>query len=261
MNEKTMSPRASDIASDLSNSAVDVLPISIENLRYNAGGAAIIKSTSMTFADVPCTAVVGHNGAGKSVLLRLMHGLLTPTQGEIYWGAERQRYKSDAMRDWQAMVFQKPVLLRRSVAANLRFVLKRQGLSRGAVQNALQQYLEIANLKEAAHRPASVLSGGEAQRLAIARALATKPEILFLDEPTASLDPTAKASVEALLQRVMQHGVRLILVTQDIGQAARLATNVVVMDNGEIAETGSATQILSKPRSPAARAFLNHEID
>ena len=235
-------------------------PIKLSGLCFETTRKKIIDSLSVSFADVPCTAIIGHNGAGKSVLLRLLHGLLSPSSGAITWGEQRARSKITAPYAWQAMVFQKPLLLNRSVGANLRFVLKRQAYRGAELEIALQNYLALADLEQAVNRPARVLSGGEAQRLAIVRALAMGPHLLFLDEPTASLDPAAKSSVEQLLKKIMDEGVRLILVTQDVGQAERLANDIVVMHEGRVVESGPALKVLNTPQSAEANAFLKHQI-
>ena len=174
-----------------------LFPLIIEKLLFERDGKRIIDHLSLRLEDLPCTAIIGANGAGKSVLLRLLHGLLLPTAGAITWGSANA---TDQRAD-QAMVFQKPVLLKRSVAANLRYVLKRQGLRGNALGQETAKFINLASLTEAANRSAHVLSGGEAQRLAIVRALATQPGILLLDEPTASLDPNARAAIEGLLKK------------------------------------------------------------
>ncbi len=239
--------------------ADSLFPIQLKELCFEKNDQQIIRSISVDFTDVPCTAVLGHNGAGKSVLLRMLHGLVKPASGTIGWGTASGS-SNKRTRTAQAMVFQRPILLRRSVAANLRYVLKREGHKGAALEGALANYLSLADLTAAANRPARVLSGGEAQRLAIVRALATKPLVLFLDEPTASLDPSAKASVENLLQQIMESGVRLILVTQDIGQAERLASHIIMLHEGRVVETGTAIDVLNAPKSIEAQAFLQHKI-
>ena len=235
-------------------------PIKLEQVCFATPQKDIVKSISLSIADVPCTAIIGHNGAGKSVLLRLMHGLLRPTSGTIKWGNGASSISMGKPHSWQAMVFQKPLLLNRSVSANLHFVLKRRGLRGAERRVAVEKFLALADMESAANRPAKVLSGGEAQRLAIVRALAMEPKLLFLDEPTASLDPSAKSGVERLLQNIMQRGVRMILVTQDIGQAGRLATDIAVMHQGRVVEHGPAEEVLNTPRSVEASAFLAHQI-
>ena len=255
-----MLPKVALKAADETVQPVNALfPIHVEDLYFENNGQAIIQSISVDFADVPCTAVLGHNGAGKSVLLRLLHGLVEPARGRIRWGGAGTG-RNHRIRASQAMVFQHPVLLRRSVAANLRYVLRREGNKGAELESALAKYLSLADLTAAANRPARVLSGGEAQRLAIVRALATNPLVLFLDEPTASLDPSAKASIENLLQQIMRSGVRLILVTQDIGQAERLASQIIILHEGRVVETGAAVNVINEPKSAEARAFLQHKI-
>lgn len=234
-----------------------LFPIEAVGLSFVSSGKRIIDDVAFTFEDVPCSVIVGHNGAGKSILLRLLHGLLKPTSGSIKWGSSSNE---GALRQLQAMVFQKPLLLRRSVAANLHYVLRRRGLRGQELKNSVTEFLKLADLLPAQNRAASVLSGGEAQRLAIARALATNPSVLLLDEPTASLDPKARAAVEQLLRQIMQRGIRVILVTQDIGQAERLADRILVMHEGRIVEHGTAKQILENTNSMEGRAFFQHKI-
>lgn len=199
------------------------------------------------------TVVMGANGAGKSLLLRLLHGLIEPAAGEILW---RNMPLDTAARRAQAMVFQRPVLLRRSVLSNLTFALEVRGF-RGADRRArIAQALERARLTDFAARPARVLSGGEQQRLAVARALACAPELLFLDEPTASLDPASTHAIESLIAQAHATGVTIVLVTHDLGQARRLGDDVVFMHGGRVVESGPVAQVLDAPRSAAARAWL-----
>ena len=193
---------------------------------------------------------MGPNGAGKSLLLRLMHGMLTPTAGQVSWGGMPL---TDAVRKRQAMVFQSPVLLRRSVAANIRFALKLRK------ENTDQRALEILDrvgLASRAHQPARMLSGGEQQRLNLARALALEPDVLFLDEPTASLDPAATAAIENIVQKAHAGGTKIVYVTHDLGQARRLADDVVFLDRGRLAEHSPAERFFDNPKSEAARDFL-----
>src|SRR6056297_1008874 len=199
------------------------------------------------------TVVMGANGAGKSLLLRVLHGLIPPTEGAVLWEG---RPLDRAARRAQAMVFQRPVLLRRSVAANLRFALAVRGVPRRARAARVEEALTRARLADHAHRPARVLSGGEQQRLALARALACEPRLLFLDEPTSSLDPASTQALEALLEDAHGSGVTVVLVTHDRGQARRLGDDIVFLHAGRVAETGPAGQVLDSPRSEAARAWL-----
>ncbi|MDT8439409.1 MAG: ATP-binding cassette domain-containing protein [Wenzhouxiangellaceae bacterium] len=222
----------------------------VHGLLYRAGGSNLIESIELVLDAKSLTVVMGPNGAGKSLLLRLMHGLLEPTAGEIRWGGRRL---DDRVRARQAMVFQRPVLLRRSVAANLRFVLARQGKPSKAV---IESLLAEVGLEHLIDQPARRLSGGEQQRLALARALALQPEVLFMDEPTASLDPAATASIEAIVRRAHERGVKIVFVTHDLGQARRLADDVVFLNKGRLVEHTSAERFFDQPESRQARQYL-----
>lgn len=227
--------------------------IEARGLIYDRDGQRLINGVDLGLRPGRRTMVMGANGSGKSLLLRLLHGLLTPTKGEVLWqGLPMTR----AARDEQALVFQKPIMLRRSVLANLRFALAVRGVGgRERVRRATEA-LEAAKLADLADRPARVLSGGEQQRLAIARALACLPKVLFLDEPTASLDPASTALIEELIGKAHDSGVTVVMITHDQGQARRLADDIVFMHAGRVAERGAAATILTDPKSVAAQAWF-----
>ena len=222
-------------------------------LCFDAGGKRLVDRIDAEIRPRRRTVVMGANGAGKSLLLRLLHGLIRPTAGEILW---RGRPLDREGRRGQAMVFQRPVMLRRSVLANLRFALatRRIGGAERAAREA--EAIERARLGDLANRPARVLSAGEQQRLAVARALACAPRVLFLDEPTASLDPASTHAIELLVREAQESGVTIVLVTQDIGQARRLGDDLIFLHAGRVVETGPAPDVLDAPRSEAARAWL-----
>ncbi|MFQ6547970.1 ATP-binding cassette domain-containing protein [Aestuariibius sp. 2305UL40-4] len=226
------------------------LPLRVSKLRLEAGGQALIDGIDLALAPSGVTMVMGPNGAGKSLLLRLLHGLVPASSGEICWGG----LPLDEVRGRQAMVFQKPVLLRRSVAANVDFVLKSRGARDDRRRDAL---LEHVGLLDRARQPARLLSGGEQQRLALARALATGPEVLFLDEPTASLDPASVGMIEDIVRAARASGTKIIFVSHDIGQARRLADDVVFLHGGRLAEHSRASRFFSSPLSEAAARYLD----
>ena len=226
------------------------LPLAVTGLCLSAGGAKLINGLDLVLTDHGVTVVMGPNGAGKSLLVRLLHGLIEPQSGSIIWNNQGC---GQATRLRQAMVFQKPVLLRRSVAANVDFVLKLKGASN---RERLNQLLAQANLLDKASQPARALSGGEQQRLALARALASDPEVLFLDEPTASLDPSSTEAIEAAITQASGRGVKIILVTHDAGQARRLANDVVFIHRGAVIEHSGAETFFKQPASMAARDYL-----
>lgn len=226
------------------------LPLAVTGLCFSAGGAKLINRLDLVLTDHGITVLMGPNGAGKSLLVRLLHGLIEPQSGRITWNGQGC---GQATRLRQAMVFQKPVLLRRSVAANVDFVLRLKGVSN---RKRLNQLLVQANLLDKADQPARALSGGEQQRLALARALASDPEVLFLDEPTASLDPSSTQVIETAIAQASGRGVKIILVTHDAGQARRLANDVVFIHRGAVVEHSGAQGFFKQPVSMAARDYL-----
>ena len=233
------------------SSAVPILQA--RGLCFDAGGRRLVDRVDVEFRSWRRTVIMGANGTGKSLLLRLLHGLIRPTAGEVLW---QGRPLDREGRCGQAMVFQRPVMLRRSVLANLRFALAVRGF-RGSERTGREaEAIGRARLGDLAHRPARVLSGGEQQRLAVARALACAPRVLFLDEPTASLDPASTHAIEQLVREAHAGGVTIVLVTHDIGQARRLGDDLVFLHGGRVVETGRVSDVLDAPRSEAARAWI-----
>jgi tungstate transport system ATP-binding protein len=225
-----------------------MLPLRIDRLTFAAGGRAIIEDVSLELAAGPSTVILGANGAGKSVLMRLMHGLLPPTAGSISWHSTGR----------QAMVFQRPVMLRRSALANVAYALKVSG----AVQSEkiAMEALQEVGLAHVAHRPARVLSGGEQQRLALARAWALHPEVLFLDEPTANLDPGATREIETVIKAFDASGTKIVMSTHSLGQARRLGDEVIFLHQGRVAERAPIDRFFPQPASPEAAAFVKGEL-
>ncbi|MBM3565517.1 MAG: phosphate ABC transporter ATP-binding protein [Alphaproteobacteria bacterium] len=233
-----------------------ILPLALKDVSFAAGGKRLIKDATCVFTPGLCTAVIGPNGAGKSLLLRLCHGLIRPSGGEVVWEGAAGRDP----RPHQAMVFQRPVMLRRSATANIEYALSLRGVAPRLRREIAQDALDRTGLKRFARHPARVLSGGEQQRLALARAWALKPQVLFLDEPTASLDPAATHSVEEIVAAFRAAGTRVILTTHDLGQARRLADEVVFMHRGRILEKAPARNFFAGPENDLAQAFLKGEL-
>ena len=243
-----------------------ILPLELEGVVFEAGGRKLIHDLDARLEAGPRTIVLGPNGAGKSLLLRLCHGLLRPSRGRISWHGQAEGSGQPASgldrdtRRRQAMVFQRPVLLRRSALANVAYPLALRGLPRGEARARAAEALTRAGLDGLANRPARVLSGGEQQRLALARAWVTEPEILFLDEPTASLDPAATRAVEDLVLQIHQAGTKIVMTTHDLGQARRLADEVLFLHHGHLIEQGPAEAFFATPRSPEAAAFIRGDL-
>ena len=242
-----------DTQSQLTGDKASILPLQVRDVCFGAGGKRLIEHISFTVHAGPSLIILGPNGAGKSLLLRLCHGLLTPTEGTIEW-AERDPIRA---RDRQAMVFQRPVLLRRSVAANANFGLRLRGVPRRQRRAVVAEALRQGGLSHIATRAARVLSGGEQQRLALVRAWTLQPQVLFLDEPTAHLDPAATQTVETLLKQFHAAGTKLVMTTHDLGQARRLADEVLFLYRGRLLEHSPADSFFAQPQSAEAAAFLS----
>ena len=231
-----------------------ILPITVRNLSFRPDGRIVLDRLNATITTAGITAVIGPNGAGKSVMLRIIDGLLQPDDGTIRFGT---RLTQDVRR---ALVFQRPALLRASVARNVALALVPWKLSRQAIAQRVGQALVAVGLSDRADEAARRLSGGEQQRLALARAWVTEPELLLLDEPTASLDPGATEEIERLVVDMARNGTKVVLVSHNLGQVARLAEDIIVMSHGQAVEHGQAHQILSAARSAEAQAYIKGEL-
>jgi tungstate transport system ATP-binding protein len=229
-----------------------VLPIRFKGVGFVAGATRILDGINLDLAPGGPTVLMGPNGCGKTTLLKLAMGLIAPTSGEITFGG------STAPPGSRAIVFQKPVMLRRTTAANIAFALAAAG--RPTDRDEIARFLELAYIAPLAKRPARRLSGGEQQRLALARALARSPQVLLLDEPTASLDPHAAKLVEDIIARASVSGVKVVMATHDLGQARRLAHHVVLLAKGRLIEHAPAASFFSSPGSEEAHRFLAGEL-
>jgi len=230
-----------------------ILPLHLENLSFAAGGRTIIERTNLTLEAGTSTIILGANGAGKSVLMRLMHGLLAPSAGRVVWSGERVRRR-------QAMVFQRPVMLRRTALANVVYALKVAGIDAADRSRLAREALAEVGLTQLAERPARVLSGGEQQRLALARAWALHPEVLFLDEPTANLDPGATREIEAVIRAFDASGTKIVMSTHSLGQARRLGDEVIYLHQGRVAERAPIEKFFPVPSTTEAGAFVKGEL-
>lgn len=233
-----------------------ILPLELIDVGFEANGETLLQDINLSFSGSAPSIILGPNGAGKTLLLRICHGLLRPTRGRVRWRDPELALRPDA----QGMVFQKPVVLRRSVRANIRFALKVCGIDAAHQQARIDEALAASDLDQIADRRATHLSGGEQQRLALARCLAIRPRVLFLDEPTAHLDPAATHKVEGLIGLIRQSGTRVIMVTHDIGQAKRLGGEIIFMHRGTVLETGAAAEFLVQPDTREAAAYLAGEL-
>ena len=233
-----------------------ILPLELRAVSFERDRQRLLKEVSVRVAEGPKTIIMGPNGAGKSLLLRLCHGLIAPSEGEVQWlgagGRDPKRF--------QAMVMQRPVMLRRSVAANIDFALSLRRIPRPERRRLIADALERTGLGAFARAPARVLSFGEQQRLALARSWALHPQVLFLDEPTANLDPAATHVIEGVIEAMAREGTKIIMTTHDLGQARRLADEVMFLHRGRLLERAAAEAFFAGPENELASAFLRGEL-
>ena len=234
---------------------VSDLPLVLEGVSLQAGATLILDRLSLTIAPGAPTLIVGPNGSGKTTLLRLCMGLVAPSTGRVTWGGRTDR---TPLR--RAILFQRPVMLRRTAAANVAYALAQAGTPRRERVQRAAALLDRVGLSDLAQRPARQLSGGEQQRLALARALARNPEILLLDEPTANLDPAATRGVEELVLLAAQSGIKIVMASHDLGQVRRLAGDVVFLVRGALCEQAKAADFLDHPTTPEAAAFVRGDL-
>ena len=227
------------------------LPIVLSDVRHAVRAVTILDSVSLTMSPGAPTVVIGPNGAGKTTLLAVAMGLIAPTGGRVTWGG---RAHHPPLR--RAFVRQRPTMLRRSTAANIKYALATSVVARDEWPARIAELLSLVGLTELGERPARRLSGGEQQRLALARALARDPEVLFLDEPTASLDPAATKAIEDLVCTIAARNIKVVMSTHDLGQARRLAGDIVFMHRGRVVESGPAADFFAAPTTPEGRRFV-----
>jgi len=227
------------------------LPITFVDAGIVAGNVTVLDGITLSIGAGAPTLLIGPNGAGKTTLLRAAMGLLPLTRGLITWGG---REASEPRH--RAIVFQRPAMLRRSAGGNVRYALAAAGVPRAARAGRAANLLGEVGLAGLERRPARRLSGGEQQRLALARALARDPSVLFLDEPTASLDPAATKAIEDIVRAVTGRGVKVVMSTHDLGQARRLAGEIVFLHRGRLIENGPGAAFFARPRTEEARKFI-----
>jgi tungstate transport system ATP-binding protein len=227
--------------------------LKLTNVSYGVDGTRLLHGISFAQTSKGINAILGPNGAGKSLLLSLIHGVIRPDAGQVLWG-DIAAHKTKLSRGF---VFQTPIVLRRSVRANLAYPLKITGKDSAG---AIDTMLELSQLTPRADQPAASLSGGEAQRMAIARALITKPEVLLLDEPCSNLDPASTKLIEAMIQQFVADGGSVFISTHDLAQAKRLADTVLFIHAGRLLEQRTAKGFFETPETPQAQAYLRGDI-
>jgi tungstate transport system ATP-binding protein len=231
------------------------LPIAFEDVSFSANGVTILDRINLVLMAGSPTVLIGPNGSGKTTLLRMAMGLLAPSGGRITWAGRDSHPPSR-----RGFMFQRPTMLRRSAAGNIRYALKAAAVPRNLLDGRVDELLHMVGLDGLGGRPARRMSGGEQQHLALARALARDPAVLFLDEPTASLDPTATKAFEDVVQSIVGQNIKVVMSTHDLGEARRLAGEIVMLHKGRVIETATAVSFFNAPQSAEARKFLSGDL-
>ena len=232
----------------------ELMPLKVQDLVLEINNKSLLKNINFEFDRKSLTVLMGANGAGKSLLLKVINGILEQTSGKVLWCGNKI---TNLIRSEQAFVFQQPVLLRRSVSSNLKFVQKIFNVNNRSSRDNL---LKMVGLFDKRNQSAKSLSIGEQQRLVIIRALLSNPKIIFLDEPTANLDPTSVALIEKVVLAVKEMGIKIVFVTHDLHQAKRLADEILFIDKGEILEHTDADQFFIKPKSSVAFKYIKGQL-
>lgn len=227
--------------------------LNLTNVSYSVDGTPLLHDINFAQETTGINAILGPNGAGKSLLLSLIHGVIKPDMGLITWGGvSAQKTKLS-----RGFVFQNPIVLRRSVRANLAYPLK---LNKNGNSVDIDEMLKLSHLLPMADQPAASLSGGEAQRMAIARALITNPEVLLLDEPCSNLDPASTKLIEAMIRNFVDQGGSVFISTHDLAQAKRLADVVLFIDQGRLLEQRPAKAFFAAATTQEARTYLSGDL-
>jgi tungstate transport system ATP-binding protein len=255
MPRRGVSAASVNILRDETSDSNPDLPIEFFNVEVIAGGIKVLNRVSLRITTGPPTFLIGPNGSGKTTFLRAAIGLISPSSGHVTWGG---RKVSPPTR--RAIVLQRPVMLRRSVSGNIGYALEETAVPHSAYESRINELLALVGLAGLETRPARRLSGGEQQRLALARALARDPAVLFLDEPTANLDPAATKSIEEIVRGVSARGVKVVMATHDLGEARRLAGDIVLLHRGDVIESGPADAFFAAPATSSGKRFLAGEL-
>ncbi|GLQ05947.1 ATP-binding cassette domain-containing protein [Sneathiella chinensis] len=232
-----------------------LFPVVLDDVSVYRKQTRVLGPLNIRFEQTGCTVLMGPNGAGKTTFLRLLHGLVRPREGKVVWALPPEQTYAR-----QSFVFQTPIVMRRTVQDNIAYPLIVRGAGKRQGRQQADEWIDRVGLAHVAHKDAGVISGGERQKLALARALITAPDVLFLDEPSTNLDGASTRDIEALIQAVVRDGTRVFLATHDLGQARRLADNILFIHHGAILEHAECDAFFDHPATPEARSFLRGDI-
>jgi len=232
-----------------------IFPLVLRGACVRRRGTTLVGPIDLELGACASTAIIGPNGAGKTSLLRLMHGLERCDGGTVDWSSP-----AAVARKRQAFVFQTPIIMRRTVLECIAYPLAIRGMGKKRSRELAEEWGERVGLKSMLRNPAGALSGGEKQKLALARALTTAPDVLFLDEPCANLDGRATKEIEKILSDACSEGTRIVMATHDMGQARRISEEVLFLYKGRLHESGRTNNFFAAPSTAEAAAFLRGDI-
>ena len=232
-----------------------MFPLRVTDVKINIKSKRLIGPINLEIEQNGISILLGANGSGKTTLLEALHGLRKLSAGKVEWNISNSQAAAE-----QAFVFQSPIMLRRTVAENLAFPLKVRRISKLTTTTEVMMWAKKIGLEDKIKQQAMLLSGGEMQAIAVARALITKPKMLFLDEPTASLDGATKKAIEDILISASSNGTKILMSTHDLGQLKRLARDIIFLHKGIVEAHCSKEEFLTKPASKAAKQFLAGDI-
>lgn len=232
-----------------------MFPLIAENMVITHKGYPILGPINLTIKEGGINVVLGPNGSGKTTLLKGLHGIVRLQKGLVKWSVSKKESMGKQM-----FVFQSPIMLRRSVLENLVYPLTLRKVPKAQAVCQAEEWAQKISMSNFIHQKATRLSRGEKQKLALARSLITQPTMLFLDEPSASLDGQTTLEIERLLNASLKLGTTIMMSTHDIGQAKRLANNVLFLKEGKLESIQSAEEFFRKPKSTFARKFIAGDI-
>jgi len=228
------------------------LPLSVRKASLVMNKKKLLKEVSFNVQKNSILSIVGPNGAGKTSLLKVLHGIYELNSGSISWGA----YSINEIKKMQAMIFQNPLLLKRSVKENIEYVLKIRNYAKSEILNKTNEVLDLCNITELQNQQAHRLSGGEKQKLSIARAWVLNPNILFLDEPTLNLDPPSVYEIEDLIINMHEKDTFVMFASHDLRQVRKLSQEVVFLYDGKLIEKTESKKFFESSASDLTKSFI-----
>lgn len=231
-------------------------PLRMENVSYSINEATLIRNLDLEINSDGTSIILGHNGAGKSLLLKLFHGVIKPNHGKVTWNSQHP----NIYQYWRTFLLQRPTFFNQSIEYNIEFVLRIAGIDKNQHKKRCEQALEVCGLTHLRQRNTRSLSGGELQKVSLARAWVLEPSVILLDEPTVALDPPSVISFESIIQQFVNSGSKIIMTTHDLSQAERLANEIIFIDKGTLIEQSDALNFFAGPSSNQAQKFVSGEL-